>query len=370
MRARFVNEKFKEQSDPIKDMGIGIYRPVRYKSPQRAAQFMIKHLATIIDVDEIPNNIVNKRTSSDDINEFNEEYWDPFVKFLKTNVLTIDGRRDMQFLVKVLHEIFKILRDKGYPKDVNEKFSEESDPIHDMGIGVMARLKKEYSILSNMNINEKPYYLFNERHAHYGAEIVEDILKKITSSNIPLSLGVIDEIMEKKDALSIVGKAMIRKYFKEKFDFPAANLDNVNEKFSEDSDPIKDLGIGTEGEIIKWLEGIVHGSFIEKSLQYSQALMYCAGYGKEDFVIYLLETNTLEYFKNNESVWLNALPWAAEQGHYNIVKILLDYGFDPTVLENYALRHAEQIHHEDVVKLLRADPRVIEEEKRYKEKYT
>lgn len=137
------------------------------------------------------------------------------------------------------------------------------------------------------------------------------------------------------------------------------------EAFIEDSDPIKDMGIGVENQIKKWIKDT--NFFIPNYLYPASALIYCAGHGKTEWVKYLIDTYPIETFKGTDADQ-NALPWAAERGHIEIVKMLLDYGFDPSVLDNYALRFSKQNNHTKIVKLLLKDKRVQAEQERLRSK--
>jgi deoxyhypusine synthase len=62
--------------------------------------------------------------------------------------------------------------------------------------------------------------------------------------------------------------------------------EHINEKFSEDSDPIRDLGIGINLERIKkWMhENTEYSSSYEEYI-----LAICTQYGKKDYIDYLID---------------------------------------------------------------------------------
>jgi hypothetical protein len=138
----------------------------------------------------------------------------------------------------------------SYQKYINEKFTEDSDPVTDMGIGIKYLLKKEYDKLSEKNL-DVPSYLFGDKHAYYATECVHEIIEFLLSrdnfNNIKLPLKY-------RQSLSDYGIKIIKEYFKDKFDLTIIIDKKVNEKFTEDSDPITDMGIGTKYLVEKWLK--------------------------------------------------------------------------------------------------------------------
>ena len=68
---------------------------------------------------------------------------------------------------------------------INEKFTEESDPIEDMGIGVNSKLK-EYlkNILNLNNINDINNYTFGEHLKGYDAVLCKIIHDKVKRYDI------------------------------------------------------------------------------------------------------------------------------------------------------------------------------------------
>ena len=118
----------------------------------------------------------------------------------------------------------------------------------------------------------------------------------------------------------------------------------INEKFTEDSDPIADMNIGMMHQIKLWMESI-NVPFIDKN----HDLVYCAGYGKLDFVEYLLAAGADVHTYDDY-----ALRWASENGHTEVVKILLAAGADVHASNDSALQWASINRHTEVVKLLLA----------------
>jgi len=131
--------------------------------------------------------------------------------------------------------------------------------------------------------------------------------------------------------------------------------EHINEKFTEDSDPIADMNIGMMHQIKLWMESIGE-PFIDKN----HALVYCAGYGKLDFVKYLLAAGADVHAENDR-----ALRWASSNGHTEVVKILLAAGADVHANNDAALRYASAMGRTETVKVLKDH---IAKEKRKKVK--
>ena len=131
--------------------------------------------------------------------------------------------------------------------------------------------------------------------------------------------------------------------------------ESMNEKFTQDSDPIADMNIGMMHEIKLWMESI-NDSFYDKDY----ALGISAENGKLDFVEYLLADDAYVHANNDY-----ALRWASENGHTEVVKVLLTAGANVHARNNYALRWANFNEHTEVVKVLKDH---IAKEKRKKVK--
>jgi len=117
----------------------------------------------------------------------------------------------------------------------------------------------------------------------------------------------------------------------------------IFEKFTEDSDPIHDMGIGMDALIKRFVEEETnYSSYTKKDF-----LWICAKYGKTEFVKYLLNKGY------DVNVGYNAaLRWAAENGHVETVKVLLDAGADVHAYDDSPLTWASLHGHAETVKIL------------------
>ena len=117
----------------------------------------------------------------------------------------------------------------------------------------------------------------------------------------------------------------------------------VNEKFTEDSDPIHDMGIGMGVLIKQFVEEETHYPYIKENL-----LWICAENGKTEFVKYLLNAGADVHARDDY-----ALRWASNNGHTEVVKVLLDAGADVHAYHDGALLWASEEGHIETVKVLK-----------------
>jgi hypothetical protein len=81
MKAKKVFEKFAEESDPVKDMGIGLYgRSIDFKSIDELVDFFIDFLPAILKTKEIPVNIIYLAGAGPAYNWQYYSYLDNYVK--------------------------------------------------------------------------------------------------------------------------------------------------------------------------------------------------------------------------------------------------------------------------------------------------
>ena len=117
----------------------------------------------------------------------------------------------------------------------------------------------------------------------------------------------------------------------------------INEKFTQDSDPIADMNIGMIHEIKLWMKSVLDEPFKNKD----DALVYSARYGKLDFVEYLLAIGADVHVIDD-----SALRWASNYGHTKVVKLLLAAGADLHAENDGALLWASVNGHTEMVKVL------------------
>jgi len=164
---------------------------------------------------------------------------------------------------------------------INEKFTEESDPVHDMGIGIELVIKqfceenepddahdKEAWLWICVKYQEKEYvkYLINAGwdinyadSAALSQAIVNDdydMIKLLLDNGAKIKTGYFWNQIRKKHRESY---EFIRNYKGVK-----RIRENINEKFAEKSDPVKDMGIGVRFNIKPKYRGITKvGAFVK-----------------------------------------------------------------------------------------------------------
>ena len=122
-----INERFDDESDPIQDMGIGLYREREFANEKEFAEWMVNYLPAILKTKNIPDDIVNPKGEGvffpKQYRQIIRQYIDDYVTVKEGNLFKFSALRELLF-------------DMGYPKTkMNEKFIEDSDPITDMRIG-------------------------------------------------------------------------------------------------------------------------------------------------------------------------------------------------------------------------------------------
>jgi len=56
----YINEKFVADSDPIHDMGIGLYTIRNFNSKDELCAWLVNYLSIILHTNEIPKDIINQ----------------------------------------------------------------------------------------------------------------------------------------------------------------------------------------------------------------------------------------------------------------------------------------------------------------------
>jgi len=195
-----------------------------------------------------------------------------------------------------------------------EKFIQDSDPIHDLGIGLEAaynnlkvgdvlRFKKDFNWSGNHYIKypagtlARVYRVIDEPELEYNKRVYVEILD--------------DESGEIKECLNNWGWNF--EFFKEYFEFTNIKK-NVNEKFIEDSDPIKDMGIGILNVIKRDCKIESESDCFEGSQRYFNDKKHT----DESYFIFIFLKYIVKRNKITQNIINDAFKHACEYVHYDI----------------------------------------------------
>jgi len=169
-----INEKFTDESDPIKDMGIGMrskWEHILNKWDDECEtcdcifdRYFRKYCNKIDSVYEteivrLVFNTVDKMLKNKSLTQqesfditFKEE-----VKDSEDDDIFYPVFRIRRTVARILEAIFKIKVDPKLSKSVNEKFTADSDPIHDMNIGIKTLIKNWFLLIGVQEFSYKKY---------------------------------------------------------------------------------------------------------------------------------------------------------------------------------------------------------------------
>jgi hypothetical protein len=238
MRAKFINEKFSEDSDPIHDMGIGVFAKHNFKTEQEILNWFWLVLPVIFG-GKIPEDIIYNTV---DPGFLKEKYWDKYLNYLHKYIYLNGKEYNPQWefnnaihnaLIRKGYKLYPSFekefknshyKDKNYLKineSLNEKFTEYSDPVQDMNIGDIHRFQKEYDIIKTKSRKQMSMYFFNNDYILAASEVIRAMLKNALDNkkiiynknywpNIFLRAKKIFHINE-------YGDKIVKEYFKKKF---------------------------------------------------------------------------------------------------------------------------------------------------------
>jgi len=124
--------------------------------------------------------------------------------------------------------------------------------------------------------------------------------------------------------------------------------EHINEKFTDESDTIKDMNIGMMSAIKKFLEKTPDNIFDANDK--NDLLVSCAKYSKTDYVKYLIENGA-----NIHAYGEAALGWAVIKNNIELVKYFIDKGSNVNIdlAGQSPLTHAFFNKNEEMIKLLK-----------------
>ena len=229
---------------------------------------------------------------------------------------------------------------------IYEKFTDESDPIRDLGIGVSDELIKKYISSLGLGSFPKENYLWicaKEGKTSYVKYLIDNGENVHEYDDVAFrwacKFGHVETVKALLDAGANIHAfsdegihyaraledktlyKMIMKYKRRKNKIK----ESLNEKFTDDSDPIKDMGIGIKYAIKDFVENHdTRNLYRDKRWGTGKEdyLWICARAGKTSFVEYLLSTGEYDIHDRDDF----AFRWACKYNCIATVKVLLNAG--------------------------------------------
>lgn len=285
----YINEKFTEESDPIQDLGIGMevnlkkfIKELYANKYETSMKNMFENKDDLLWIStrhgkiELVKYLLNKGANIHHLSDralrwaVKQKHYD-IVKFLIDNGANVNAYDGSAFQLASDHNDKKMLDllisygakpPTGDRDVVSEKFTKDSDPISDMGIGMMDFWKKAFKEKGKQSSFEGSEKYFNDDKHTDESYVIYLILKYIVEHNCgspKLIKNALEDII--KDRLenpkNKIDRNALFKALKKYFYIDVS--ENIDEKFVEDSDPIQDLGIGSwsalkPGDILKCLK--------------------------------------------------------------------------------------------------------------------
>jgi len=149
-----INEKFSEKSDPIKDLGIGIFTTLNFDNKDDFLNFLINAIPAILQTPSIPMDMLEGRGLIKE--EYFFKIYDYFTKYNTTfKREPINGDSEVFFWPEMLRNKLSKMGFKRFNEAaLYEKFIEKSDPIRDLGIGSY-KLQKICKDILNLDKKKK-----------------------------------------------------------------------------------------------------------------------------------------------------------------------------------------------------------------------
>lgn len=131
---------------------------------------------------------------------------------------------------------------------IYEKFTQESDPVYDLGIGVIELWKKQREKIWKTGFGDlhKKYF---SKYTGFDHELIDafcDIIDELTK-NTPPQIAFDNACKKNNFNMSSTSyrRIILAKVVNKEFHVKVSPKKKINEKFIQDSDPVHDLGIGT-----------------------------------------------------------------------------------------------------------------------------
>lgn len=216
---------------------------------------------------------------------------------------------------------------------------EEGEDLLDAAI---RETEEETGIKVNVKYKEPDGYIdYKDENGNARKRVFYFVVKLNKQINIDKSKLQIEEV--DWAGLLELEEAKKRIYWRLKPLLKYIEKEHIDEKFVENSDPIKDMGIGMMSQIEKFVKSTKYSKYKSKE----DYLWICADAGKLDFVRYLIEKGV-----SVGALGERALRWAVIEGHTEVVKLLIKAGANIHTVDEYPLIAACTHGHYEIVKVL------------------
>jgi len=235
-------------------MGIGeLYKIKNFNTTELALRYMYKIAPTLTK----SNDPIDLLHHENDSHFINVKYYDLLEEYFKKYITVREERVHSLQASALAHIIVQDLKKKGVklpPKysGAYESFTQHSDPIADMGITLKRHLRQG---LNRFQLSDGVGALAY-RHLHglhyfeidfYGRppERVVEFIKKYIGEEYFSRIGT------RVHAMHTICTAIVKKEYVQIFEDVMNFNEGLNEKFSQESDPVKDMGIGHDEQMKK-----------------------------------------------------------------------------------------------------------------------
>lgn len=108
-------------------------------------------------------------------------------------------------------------------KFIYEKFTQNSDPVADLGIGMIALMRKDKQYIESHNLFDSAKYLFNEETFFPEVKFLHNFLtvclkvENLSLEEQQLIYNAIAKLMNVKKGSKIISQPSLLKFFKERY---------------------------------------------------------------------------------------------------------------------------------------------------------
>ena len=108
-----INEKFTEDSDPVEDMGIGLYIKHNFYSYEDVAKFILKFLPIILGLRKVPKDIIRDDTYYI-AKKYHEKLDNYLCTYININNKPINPDRGASMTGSLHNKLYHLLKEKNY----------------------------------------------------------------------------------------------------------------------------------------------------------------------------------------------------------------------------------------------------------------